>query len=372
MTKTADNTGATRPDNALRFEASSSNVPARGAASGPEADSGIHPSSWLAVRFGHMGDVVLTTGVLDWLGRTRGWTFNCLTGFGLSDIFKEHPFVRTIISLDTRCGTIPLTRIFRDLAQAHKDWGLLDLHGSLRSRLLAGVWQEPVARYRKMALARRVFLAGKGRWFGPALRGLTVPQRYALAIAGEAPPASELLPHIWLQEEEKARAARQLMACFGEDARPVALHPYATHSLKAWPERHFRALAAALEARNIPWICLGKGEAFFPDRAEDFTNKTTLRETCALLERCRALVTGDSGPMHLAAAVDTPVLALFGPTTREWGFYPAAEHDRVLELHLDCRPCSLHGKRPCKKEGACLADIPPERVLEALEAQNLV
>ena len=366
----ADPTPGALPGTAmLACKASSDNAtaPGGGATPGAKAPSEGQPASWMAVRFGHMGDVVLTTGVLAWLGRTRGWTFDCLVGVGLSPIFEEHPFVRNILSLDTRCGAIPLTRVFRELAQSRKGWGLLDLHGSLRSRLLAGMWQGPVARYRKMALARRVFLAGKGRWFGPALRGLTVPQRYALAIAGETPPAAELLPRIWLREEEKNRATGQLADCFGLETRPVALHPYATHSLKAWPERHFRALVAALDARSIPWICVGKGENFFPGRKEDFTNKTSLRETCALLERCRALVTGDSGPMHLAAAVGTPVLALFGPTTREWGFYPAGPQDRVLELELDCRPCSLHGKRPCGKGGACLAEITPEMILSALE-----
>jgi ADP-heptose:LPS heptosyltransferase len=68
--------------------------------------------------------------------------------------------------------------------------------------------------------------------------------------------------------------------------------------------------------------------------------------------------------MHLASAVDLPVLALFGPTTREWGFYPAGERDKVLELNLPCRPCSLHGARGNAKDCLCMRGIRPEEVFE--------
>lgn len=76
----------------------------------------------------------------------------------------------------------------------------------------------------------------------------------------------------------------------------------------------------------------------------DFTNRTDLRQLIALLAQADALVTGDSGPMHLASGVSTPVVALFGPTCREWGFFPTGENDRVLQAPLACRPCSLHGQ----------------------------
>jgi ADP-heptose:LPS heptosyltransferase len=71
--------------------------------------------------------------------------------------------------------------------------------------------------------------------------------------------------------------------------------------------------------------------------------------------------------MHLAAAVGTPVVALFGPTTREWGFYPSGPCDTVLEQDLDCRPCSLHGTSRCQRRGQCLEAVSPADVLKAIE-----
>ena len=133
------------------------------------------------------------------------------------------------------------------------------------------------------------------------------------------------------------------------------------------PAQRWQEFSSLLSARGIPWIVLGKGVPLFPDRKEEMSNTTTLRQSGALLSLCRALVTGDSGPLHLAAAVDTPVIALFGPTTREWGFYPSGPRDVVLENRLPCRPCSLHGKTLCPHAGKCLTDISAERALKAVE-----
>ncbi len=70
--------------------------------------------------------------------------------------------------------------------------------------------------------------------------------------------------------------------------------------------------------------------------------------------------------MHLACGVGTPVVALFGPTTRTWGFYPEGPKDVVLECDLPCRPCSLHGGKTCQRNLECMSNISPEDVLQAL------
>jgi ADP-heptose:LPS heptosyltransferase len=89
----------------------------------------------------------------------------------------------------------------------------------------------------------------------------------------------------------------------------------------------------------------------------------------AALARCRAVITGDTGLGHLAEAVGVPVLALFGPTVPAFGFAPWRPESRVLERPLACRPCSLHGEKPCRYgHRDCLAGLSPEEVLAALSA----
>ena len=99
----------------------------------------------------------------------------------------------------------------------------------------------------------------------------------------------------------------------------------------------------------------------------DLTGRLSILESAAVLKRCAALVTNDSAPLHLAESVGTPVVAFFGPTVREFGYFPRLPRSRALEVSLRCRPCSRNGARRCPygtKE--CLAAIPPERAMEEL------
>lgn len=331
---------------------------------------------WVAYRLGQLGDVTLCSGVLSYLASAKGWQFTFVTRRLFADIYKHNPFVSNLVCVDEEDLQL---RSFTDFAQAlarrYKGWGLLDLHGSMRSRLLSLFWKGPVRRYNKMSFERRLFLHSNGKYGGEKLLSHNVPQRYAMAVQGiagleDVPARSELLPHVWLTAEERDAARKKLDMLLGRNSAPVALHPYATHGLKAWPRESWRDLAMQLEKQKTPWILLGRGEALFagqpPYCLKELTNGTTLRETCALLSWCRVLVTGDSGPMHLASAVNTPVVALFGPTTAEWGFYPEGERDLVLQRDLSCRPCSLHGRKPCRSNGTCLSELSLGDVLEAI------
>ena len=325
---------------------------------------------WLVFRLGHLGDVTLTTGVLVKLHQDYGWTFVVVTKTPWADVFVNNPHVERVLALDgPDLRTLAFAAWCGRLASQYKDWGLLDLHGSLRSRILSALWRGPVLRYPKMSLDRRIFLRTRSKFSGERLRRFSVAQRYFMAVSPDVPPAGELLPRIWLSDQERDAARGRLDSLFGPGVFPVALHPFATHALKAWPQEHWRLFTGLLDQKGIPWLVLGRGESLFPGQPRDMSNATSLRESCALLSCCRALVSGDSGPMHLASAVGTPVVALFGPTTREWGFYPAGPFDRVLEIALPCRPCSLHGLASCRGGGECLSAISPEHVLEALEQQ---
>lgn len=335
------------------------------------ASAGGEPARHVVVRLSALGDVTLMTGVLEYWRRTRGWTFTVITRQAFAPVLEGHPAVRGVIGLRPEDLILPRQMgIFRELAATYAGQGLIDLHGTTRTRLLSLLWKGPISRYEKLGLERRLFLWSRGKLLGERLRRWNVPQRYALAVERIAPPREELLPRVWLspaEQEEGRRMLAQLPDFF--EGRPVALHPYATHPDKAWKEEHWTELMGRLEDRGLPWIVIGRGKELDGIPAgRDYTNRTSLRETCALLRECRALITGDSGPMHLAGAVGTPVLALFGPTTREWGFFPAGPKDRVLEAPLACRPCSLHGKSRCARNHACLYGITPEQLMKALEA----
>ncbi len=324
----------------------------------------------VAVRFSSLGDVALTTGVLlDW-HKKHGALFTVLTREAFAPLFDHHPAVQEVIGLtpeDLRGQT--QAEIFHALILKYKDSPLLDLHRNLRSAMLARGWRDAIICYGKMSLARRIFLWSHGRFYGEALRAFNVPQRYAIGLynKNEVPPASELRPRVFLSPKEKAWAAEALAPL--RAGRPImALHPFAKYSSKTWPMENWIRFASLLDSEGLPFFWVGLGEGLpAEEERRSFIGKTNLRQLCALLDESAVLVTGDSGPMHLATAVDTPVLALFGPSCREWGFFPSGPQDKVIQLDIPCRPCSLHGSGNCSRNNACMTGIAPEQTLNALK-----
>lgn len=333
-------------------------------------------SRYLVMRLGHLGDVVLVSGVIRYFSELWQCSFDILTRQEWAPLFYQNPYVDRLIEVDKgslRGGA--LWRFVKETAKGYSpDDVFYDVHGVLRSRLLGAFWPGELRRYQKMGVERRLFMLSHGKIGGKVLRRSSVLERYATAFSSEPVPKNSLLPQLFLTDAEKKKAASQLNEVYpgGEGRQVVAIHPFATHLNKTWPEQFWRQLISLLEAQNIPWIVIGAApevEALKWSGSRSFVNETSLREVMALLEQAHVLVTGDSGPLHLARGVKTRVVGLFGPTVQEWGFYPTPEEGCVLETTLPCRPCSLHGAKPCPHNGRCLREITPQTVFEAVMAE---
>jgi heptosyltransferase I len=156
------------------------------------------------------------------------------------------------------------------------------------------------------------------------------------------------------------------------ETRPLAvLHPGARWVTKLWPEASWASLAGWLAARGFG-VALTGSPADRPqaDRiaaqaggaALNLAGRTSLAELAAVLRQARLAVTTDTGAMHLAAALGTPVAALFGPTA-PWRTGPFGAGHEIVRLGLDCSPCF---KRRCAAP-RCLAGLPVDRVQAACE-----
>lgn len=326
------------------------------------------PDRWAVFRASALGDVTLITGVLAWWHRTRDARFTVITRSTLAPVLVGHPAVDEVIGIpEAEINGREWWRLSRRIAGDCHGMGFVDLHRSLRSLALKLRWEGPIRSYPKFSITRRLYNMTRMEALERRLSTLNVPQRYALALDKTPPPAAELRPLIRLDEQESAAAARHLEH-IGLSRPFVALHPFATHPDKAWPMGYWLSLIPLIERQGLDWIIVGKNPDHLHalDDPRNLTGRTNLRETCALISRARALVTADSGPMHLATAVGTPVVALFGPTARAWGFMPSGPFDTVLDVPLRCRPCSLHGSANCKRGRECLTGIEPEMVAQRL------
>jgi heptosyltransferase I len=158
-----------------------------------------------------------------------------------------------------------------------------------------------------------------------------------------------------------------------ETGQPLAvLHPGARWPTKLWPAAHWARLAGWL-ARDQGFQVVITGSPGDRDLAREIAaqaegpllnlaGRTSLAELAALLGKARCAVTTDTGPMHLAAALGTPVAALFGPTA-PWRTGPFGEGHEVVRLALPCSPCF---RRQCP-EPRCLMDLPVASAQEAVE-----
>ena len=128
------------------------------------------------------------------------------------------------------------------------------------------------------------------------------------------------------------------------------------------------AMVEWLKKENIYFVFLGSNKERSLCRriirgaelknAVNLAGKTGILEAAAIVDCCDLLVGNDSGPMHIANAVKTDVIALFGPTDRTLGFFPYRPNDKVFEQDLPCRPCSKHGGPKCPKgHFKCMKDL---------------
>jgi heptosyltransferase II len=320
------------------------------------------PASILVIRYSALGDVVLATSVLEPLRerypRARiEWVTDPLYApllEGLPELARVHRLARE--GPDT---ALALASRLRGQFDA-----VVDLQNKVRSAVVARA-AAPLRTVFRRRTAMRAMLALFGN--DPPLVRAHATQLYAEALAPldvhRAGPIKVSLP-----PRAVALAADALR---GVESPAVALAPGARWATKRWPAERFAAVADQLSALGIRIVlCGGPGDrdAFSAFRAvvrapiAADLSFLPLDALAASLARVQLLIACDSGPVHLATAVGTPVLALFGPTSvTRWGPPPPG---RALSLGLPCAPCSNHGGDFCPEgHHRCLGDLAPEAVL---------
>lgn len=161
---------------------------------------------------------------------------------------------------------------------------------------------------------------------------------------------AELFPDPSAREGIRERLSRH----FRDGRRLIAVAPGSVWNTKRWPEEYYRQLMRLLSDKGFGIALIGSKEErqlceqILPkENSLNLAGETSLLESAAVLEKCELLICNDSGAMHIANAVKTDVVAFFGPTVQAIGYFPYREKDIVLELDLECRPCSSHGGHKC-------------------------
>jgi 3-deoxy-D-manno-octulosonic-acid transferase/heptosyltransferase-1 len=191
-------------------------------------------------------------------------------------------------------------------------------------------------------------------------------------------PSDEIVFDVPVQDRHR-NAARDLLRARGvtRDKPLVAIHPLAKWDTKLWENKKFSGLADRLiEECKTDVVFTGSSTdrgviqdiiSGMKGHAPDLAGETSLLTLAALYEEAAFIVSPDTGPMHLAAAVGTPVVALFGPTA-PWRTGPFGSGHRIIRAELECSPCF---KRRCDTK-ACMGRISVEDVMDGIRNNKLV
>lgn len=324
----------------------------------------------LVIQTSFLGDVVLTTPLLTHLA-ARG-AVDVLTTPAGGALLDGHPAVRRVIRYDKRGAQRGLGGL-RTLAaelRAERYGAAYLAQGSWRSAALA--W-----------LARIPVRTGFDTSAGALLYSTRVPYRQERHHAERlfrlaAPDMSVPVPAPSLVPRDTDRAAvTALLATAPFGTAPfVVLAPGSVWATKRWPG--FAALVTQLPP-GYGIVVVGGAEdralaqalvAAAPERVLDATGTLSLLASAEVIGRAAGVVTNDSLPQHLASAMGTPTVTIYGPTLPAFGFGPLAPRRAIVEHApgLECRPCSAHGPQQCPRAHfRCMREITAAAVTAALQ-----
>jgi heptosyltransferase-2 len=322
----------------------------------------------VVIRFSSLGDCILLCPLLAHLKAGGEREVVVVTKTAYAEVFAGAEGADRVVGFDPATGVAGLNRIARELGG--RDTVVIDAHNNLRSRFLSWRLGGAAARFNKHYCARLGLIVFKRQTLLP-----TILEQYAsLAPAAGLDTAPAPPGPGGLRVPDAARTRVDERGALPDGA--IALAPGSRWPAKRWAVDNFVELATTLAEQGRHVVLVGDehdGEFAVPiaqalgTACTDVTGAASVMETAAWVERCRAFVGNDSGLMHLAEALGVPVVGLFGPTVREFGYYPALERSRTVERSLPCRPCSRNGARPCPREHRVCMDIDAGTVGRALD-----
>ncbi len=303
----------------------------------------------------------------------------------LGPLLKGDPDLTGIVGFERRRWAAPrhwpeMFRSIRWLREQHFDW-VIDLQCLARSgtfawlangKFLIGLDEvrEGARGFYDLAVRRASFHTHAVDWYLAVLPRLGIPVHNHFQWLPERPAVAAEVKRKWL---EKFRTPNSEL----RTPKWIAIQPGARWPNKRWPVEYFAELVRFLAQKfpDVRFAILGSKEdkslgGFIsrvePQRCFNLCGQTSLPEMVEWLRLCDLMVTNDTGPMHVAAALGKPLVALFGPTEpRRTG--PYHHLDSVLRIDLPCSPC-LKSHCHYEKRNECLNALSPTMVFE--RAQN--
>jgi len=303
-------------------------------------------------------------------------------------LVRENPYLSNLIIFVAQDGMKGLRILIRRILR-EKYHIVLDIHGSLRTRFIELVLRlnpfhsTKIFRIRKNQFIRFLLVRFKvNLYHKEKQRVIPVWEKYlntakSLGVKSDGSDLDLFLP------EEALEAGRKFYDSLPAGRWEVVVAPGARHFTKRWLPEYFAEVIRKLNTDfGLNTVLVGGKEdvpiidqiaALLPNGvAVSAGGKFSILESASIIKNASLVISNDSGLMHVADAFDVPLIAIFGSTVREFGFFPHGSQAIVFENEgLYCRPCSHIGRSTCpEKHFRCMKEVTSKRIMELIRRKK--
>lgn len=307
----------------------------------------------LVVRLSSAGDIILCTPVIEVLkAQFPSSEIDFLTKEEYAPLLYGIPFLDRVIPLrKSQRAVYPYILFLSTLRKNNYDL-IVDLHKNFRTFLLRAMFSS----IKQVVTNKGTFNRRMLVWFK---RHIKSPKHISMvhldSLQKLGISTNSFVPRLYLTDEE-INLSKKLVDC---DGYIVGIHPFARWKNKEWGFERYMELARRFAEIGMRVLVFSDGVS---TEQIDFVKPSDWRELMMYISRCSLFVGNDSVGVHIANALDVPTVAIFGPTSPEFGFAPVGENVRVIYKAVYCSPCSLHGEKRCKKNLICMSSIEVDEV----------
>jgi lipopolysaccharide heptosyltransferase II len=333
----------------------------------------------LVIRFSSLGDIILTTPLIKLLKESfPSAEIDYCTKEDYRELMNSNPYIRKIIAVGSDFDFARLKQLKNTISLGGYDL-IIDAHNNLRTFYLRFFlrFKSKILVFKKYSL--RKFLLVKFK-INLMKKLPPIAQRYFKIIE----PVTEkkdvsTLPEIFTNSSAKEKINNIFKELsINPNNKIIAIAPSSKHFTKTYPAELYIELINKFD-KDISVLLIGKGNDIMqieqirekiPGNIYNLCNILSVIELAELLKRCSLFISGDTGPMHIAEAMNVPLIMLAGSSVREFGFYPQSEKAVVVENNnLKCRPCSHIGLSACPLgHFQCMMELNPDMILNQINS----
>ncbi len=340
-----------------------------------------------------VGDIVLTTPLLKILRQNfPDAEINYCTKKSNADLIRYNPAINKVLEVSDDMDFAEL-RLLKKVLKKEKYDLVIDLHNNLRTFYLKIFLRlnSKVLVFKKYSFRKFLLVHFKINFMKdlPQISG-----RYINTLQNiiDTSKPCILSPEIYTYDYSREQADKLFTSLnVPNNSKLVCIVPSSKHFTKTYPPDNYIELINKFDKNEYKFILAGKGEdktniekikSKTGGNVFDLCDKLSSLELYEIIKKCDLVISGDTGPMHIAEAGGVPIIMLAGSSVKEFGFYPIessppaplllqrrGEKNMVLEINeLSCRPCSHIGGDSCPKgHFKCMKDITPEKIFGTVE-----